>query len=212
MIRNPHTLEDSWWDGPEYFQYVNRNVVAGIQTNDMCEYLKAFAPKGIGIDIGGSIDKEEDRALAEYVQDKLLADKGKGRSSFRFDSKPYILKVNISGECDIQARAENLPFLDESIAFIVSIHTVEHIKGDLRETFKEWFRVLVPNGLLGIVMPDKRHFLHDPKQTKEGVAAYRELEPNELLELFSGLSMKVLLFDSRKNNFDFDLIVRKVRR
>ena len=40
MIRNPHTLEDSWWDGPERFQFVNRNVIAYIQNEDLFKFTK----------------------------------------------------------------------------------------------------------------------------------------------------------------------------
>ena len=193
FVRNPHSSEDSWWDGPKRFQYVNRNVISHVQTEAMYKYIKTFAPDGIGIDIGGMIDNDGIR------------------SSWNLDSPSYILTINIEKrvKCDIRARAENLPFLDESIAFIVSRHTVEHIRGDLRETFKEWFRILKPNGLIGIIMPDKRNFLHDPQQTEDGVVAYREMESKELLELFSGFLMEVLLFDTRQNNFDFDLVIRK---
>jgi len=193
MIRNLHTLENSWWDGPKRFQYVNRNVITQVQTEDMFKFIKTFAPSGVGVNVGGRIENDGTR------------------SGWNLDSPPYILTVNIDKrvKCDIRARAERLPFLDESLAFIVSSHTVEHIRGDLKETFKEWFRVLKPNGLIGIVMPDKRHFLHDPQQTEDGIVAYREMESKELPKLFSDLSMETLLFDTRQNNFDFDLVLRK---
>jgi len=195
MIRNPHTLEDSWWDGPKRFQYINRNVASSIQTEDMFKYLKLFAPDGIMIDIGGS-----------YLSN------GKP-SSWSAETKPYILKLNIlSDNCDIKnTRAEILPFQNESVSLIVSAHTVEHIKGDLSATFKEWVRVLKFGGLIGIVMPNKKHFLHNTEVVEDGKKAYHELEPDELLKLFSELPVEILLFNSRQNNFDFEIIVRKIK-
>ena len=191
MIRNPHTLEDSWWDGPERFQWVNRNVISQVEHEELYKFVKMFAPNKIGLDIGGIVSNGV-------------------RSSWKGEGDPLSLKLNIGKDCDIQARAEFLPFRNKTIGYIISIHTFEHIKGDLKETLKEWFRVLVPGGLLGIAMPDKRFFLHNPEVTLEGLAAYRELEPKELLVLFSDLNVEILLFDSRQNNFDFDILVRKI--
>lgn len=190
MIRNPHTLEDSWWDGPERFQWVNRNVISQVQHEDLYKFLKTFAPNKMGLDVGG--------VLYESV-----------RSSWSLEEAPFSLKLNLKDPADINARAENLPFPDETFGYIVSFHTFEHIKGEPQETVKEWLRVLVPGGLLGIVMPDKRHFLHNPEVTNEGAAAYHEMEPKEVLELFSGLDAEILLFDTRKNNFDFEIVGRK---
>lgn len=190
MIRNPHTLEDSWWDGPERFQWVNRNVISQVQHEDFYKFLKTFAPNKMGLDIGG--------VLYEDV-----------RSSWSLEQKPFSLKLNLKDSADINARAENIPFPDETFGYIVSFHTFEHIKGEPQETVKEWLRVLAPSGLLGIVMPDKRHFLHNPEVVNEGAAAYHEMEPKELLELFSGLGVDILLFDTRQNNFDFEIVVRK---
>ena len=89
MIRNPHTLEDSWWDGPERFQFINRNVASSVQTENMFKYLKMFSPKGIKIDIGGS-----------YLTN------GKP-SSWSSEDKPYMLKENMLPDgCDIKNTRE----------------------------------------------------------------------------------------------------------
>lgn len=193
MIRNPHTLEDSWWDGPERFQYVNRNAVSQVQQEDLYKYIKLFAPNKIGIDIGGAMD-------------------GGVRSTWQFEQEPFSLKLNIKHVAvDICARAENLPFKNESIGYIVSFHTVEHIKGDLFLTFQEWIRVLVPNGLIGIAMPNKKFFLHNPDVKNEGAAAYHEMEPLELYSIFKKFNnIDILLWNSRENNFDFDMVIKKI--
>ena len=193
MIRNPHTLEDSWWDGPERFQYVNRNVISQVQHEDLYKYIKLFAPNKIGIDIGGERSSDN------------------GRSSWQLEKEPFSLKLNIKeNAADIYARAEKLPFKNETVGYIVSFHTVEHIRGDLLLTFQEWLRVLVPNGLIGIVMPNKKYFLHNAEEKEDGIYAYHEMEPLELYSIFKKIdNIDIILFNSRENNFDFDIIIKK---
>lgn len=191
FVRNPHTLEDSWWDGPQRFQWVNRNVVSQVQNEDLFKFVKTFAPNKIGLDIGGVVAP------------------GKDRSTWKTEESPFALKLNIAENCNVRARAEELPFQDSTIGYIVSFHTFEHIKGGPKETLKEWIRVLAANGLLAISMPNRDFFLHNPEVSQEGEMAYHELKPEELLDLFSDLNVEILLFDSRKNNFDFDILVMK---
>ena len=192
LHRNPHSSDESWWDGPERFEYVNRNVVSKIQNEDLFKFIKILAPSKIGLNIGGLLKS--------------------GKRSNYCDEKPtYTKLLNIIEPCDIIARAEKLPFEDNSIGYIVSFHTLEHISGDIKDILSEWVRVLVPGGLIGISMPDKRYFLHDSNNTKDGVYAYNEMSPDELITICKELNnVKVLLFDDRKNNFDFDLIIRKI--
>ena len=195
MIRNPHTLEDSWWDGPERFQYVNRNVIAYIQNEDLFKFTKTFAPKQYGLHIGG------------WVKDKGII----GRANWIDELEPLTLLLDIdkNKKTDIYADAKCLPFPDGSLGYIVSFHVFEHIKEDLNKVLQEWLRVLMPGGLLALSMPDKRCFLHDPAQVEEGRAAYHEMTPAEAIRLFKDLNVDILLFNSRNNNFDFDILVRK---
>lgn len=187
--RNPHTLEDSWWDGPSRFQWVNRNVVSIIQHEDLYKFVKAFAPNKYGLDIGGG---------------------GKPRSSWELEEKPFSFKLNLDEGSDICARAENLPFKDRTLGYIVSFHTVEHIKGDLFLVFQEWLRVLASNGLIGIVIPNKKFFLHNPEVREDGLTTYHEMEPSELYLIFKKFdNIEILLFNTRENNFDFDIVIRK---
>jgi len=193
MIRNPHTLEDSWWDGPERFQFVNRNVISIAHNEDLFKFTKIFAPIKLGLHIGGCIKED-------------------GRVNWAEEEEPLsiLLDMELNKEVDIYAKAQDLPFKDESFGYIVSFHTLEHIKGNLKEIINGWLRVLVPNGIISLSMPNKDYFLHDEKQMDEGKAAYHEMNPMELFNLFNELNVDILLFNSRKNNFDMDIVVRKI--
>jgi len=63
---------------------------------------------------------------------------------------------------------------------------------------------------MAIVMPDKRFHLHDPNVTKDGEAAYSEMEPQELLDIVKTLpNIEILLFNGFENNFDFEFLIKK---
>jgi len=53
--------------------------------------------------------------------------------------------------CDIR----KLPYLDNSVELIETYHVIEHLsRHDLPRALKEWFRVMVPGGVLIIECPD----------------------------------------------------------
>ena len=54
------------------------------------------------------------------------------------------------------ARPNDLPFKGESIDYIVSLHTLEHIE-DPVETVNHWLDIVKPGGGIGIVVPDWRY-------------------------------------------------------
>jgi SAM-dependent methyltransferase len=192
MIRNPHTLDDSWWDGAERFEYVNRNIISKIQNEDLFKFTKLFSPISRGLHMGGTR-------------------KSGKRSNWFLEKEPLSILLNLNYETspDICARAEHLPFKDETFGYIVSFHVIEHIKGDLLNTFKEWLRVLVPNGIISASLPSKKYFSHNPDNKKDGEYACNEMYPEDLLNIFEKLNVDILLFNSRENNFDFDFLVRK---
>ena len=193
MIRNLHTFEDSWWDGPERFQWVNRNAISQVQNEDLFKFIKLFAPIQYGLHIGGR-----------------YKDGGK-RSNWESEKKPYTVLLNLKDICDVYADAAHLPYKDEIFGYIVSFHTFEHIKGNPLDILKEWFRVLVPGGLMSLTMPNKDLFLHNSDVIDDGKAAYHEMAPIEFYNLIQGLNdnIELILFNSRDNNFDFDVIMRK---
>lgn len=190
--RNDHALDESWWDGPERFEYVNRNVISKVQNENLFKFVKLFAPIQKGLHIGGT-----------FINEK--------RSNWELEIAPLtlILNINYGVNPNVCADAKELPFSTATFGYIVSFHTFEHIKGNPKSIPKEWIRVLVPGGLLGLVMPDKRYFLHNPDVIKNGECAYHEMEPNELYELFQKLDVDILFFNMRKNNFDFEIVARK---
>lgn len=70
-----------------------------------------------------------------------------------------VLNDSIRVDCDekvkpqILAFGDQLPFKDDELDYITSIHSFEHFE-DQYKTLKEWLRVLKPGGIVGIVHPD----------------------------------------------------------
>ena len=54
---------------------------------------------------------------------------------------------------DIVAAADDLPFKDGELDFVVSSHCLEHLL-DTKKALKEWDRVLRPRGIIAILVPD----------------------------------------------------------
>lgn len=109
----------------------------------------------------------------------------------------------------LTAKCENLPFNDNVFAFAVGSHIFEHMEKPL-ETFKEWIRILKPNGALILVMPDAKYespaqpwdFDHKMFWTPEMFKA-------RILDLCKDL-IKTEEFNSLKNKFSFNYVGRKL--
>lgn len=173
-----------WWDGPDRFENVNRNVISWAQHEVLFNMISALAPEHIGLNIGGR------------------------QGTYR-PNNCFSLNINRKFLPDIIGRGEQLPVKTNSLGFIISSHTLEHIK-NTEVVLKEWIRVVIPGGLIAITLPDKNFFLHDPDVTADGEAAPSEMTPDacfEILKCFK--SVELLLFNTRKNNFDFEVILRK---
>lgn len=172
-----------WWDGPDRFENVNRNIISWAQHEVLFNLISALAPKPVGIDVGGT--------NRYNVKDCLT------------------LNIDLNASPDILGRGEELPVKTDSLGFIISSHTVEHIK-NTRELLQEWVRTLIPGGLIAFALPDKNYFLHDKNNTDEGVAAVSEMSSDECFEIVKELrSVELLLFNSCQNNFDFEVVMRK---
>lgn len=66
-------------------------------------------------------------------------------------------QIEMCGEyakIDIYARADKIPFEDDSLDYIVSSHVVEHLQ-DLIGTFQEWHRVVKNQGIVFIIFPKR---------------------------------------------------------
>ncbi|ACB77248.1 class I SAM-dependent methyltransferase [Opitutus terrae] len=57
---------------------------------------------------------------------------------------------------DYHGDAANLPFRDNSLAYVVSSHVLEHTANPVA-AFAEWYRVLRPGGIIYVVVPDRRY-------------------------------------------------------
>lgn len=176
--------DEGWWDGPARYKKVNRNVISWVQ-HDILFYLISRLAGKIGVDIGGPSGKP--------IED--------------------IINVNLycSGNC-IVARGERLPFKNESLDYLISSHTLEHIK-NTGEVLREWLRVIKIGGRMAVVVPDMRYHLHDPNVTKDGEAAWSEMEPNGLLSILKTIAnIEIISFNTFNNNFDFECVVKKLGR
>jgi len=180
-----HAKEDSWWDGPQRYAYVNRNYISICQTNTMREFIAALFKGGLGFDIGGP--------------------------GFWKDGGPYGLNIDSDVAENVNADGERLPFKDDCLDYIFSFHTMEHLPHP-ESAIREWIRVVKPGGMIYMVMPDKRFFSHskDPNISK-ALQAPSEMEPFDMRLILKDFKEKVefILFDSRQNNFDFDFLLRK---
>jgi len=172
-----------WWDGAERYEYVNRNIIATIQRETMFKTLVRLAPGKVGFDIGGP----------GYI---------------RYGDK--VMGLNITEDANhLVADGSNLPLLDNCLDFIISSHALEHII-DTRKTLKEWSRVLKPNGIMGIVIPDVRFFEHEKEGVKETDLAPSEMTAMQFKELLDERDeLEILFFDTHRNNFDCDVLARK---
>ena len=115
-------------------------------------------------------------------------------------------------ECDIIVTDYRLPLEDDSIGYILSHHTLEHIPEDPDIVIKEWLRVLKLGGLIAITLPDDRYFKHENRSDISKYDwAYHEFTPTLFKSYLDKISDKaeLLLFDTHENCFDFDVLLRK---
>jgi len=66
-----------------------------------------------------------------------------------------VVRVDIDPKVkpDYVCSGDTLPFKDEEFDFVVSIHSFEHFKDQVK-TLKEWLRIIKVGGIIGIVHPD----------------------------------------------------------
>ena len=93
---------------------------------------------------------EEAEKLQRWITGKG-ADIGCGQRSIKKD----IIRVDIDKNVkpDILCDGIKLPFKDEELDYITSIHSFEHFD-DQYSVLKEWLRVVKKGGIIGIVHPD----------------------------------------------------------
>jgi len=94
-----------------------------------------------------------------------------------------------------------LPFQDESIGYVTSIHSFEHFPEPLK-VLSEIHRVLKPGGYVGLVIP--RHDL-TPKRP-DHVAEYM---PDSFERLVEGSGLRVVAREDCIENWSFGMLVQK---
>lgn len=108
----------------------------------------------------------------------------------------------------LTAECEQLPFNDNTFAFAAASHIFEHTEKPL-ETFKEWVRILKPNGALILIMPDANYEDRThPWDVDHKVFYTPEMFLKEILTPCEDL-IKTEVFDSLRNNFSFNYVGRK---
>lgn len=106
----------------------------------------------------------------------------------------------------VKCRGEELPFLDNSIDFIVAHHSLEHME-NIEDTLREWIRVIKPGSIIANVMPDKKH----GSQVCWDAGHISELSAEELREILARIeNIKILEFDTLDNHFSFQVVIEKM--
>lgn len=103
----------------------------------------------------------------------------------------------------VRCMGEVLPFKNEVFDFIVSHHSLEHMR-DTEKTLREWLRVLKLGGKIAIVMPDKRCPYHkDPSHVSE-------CTPQEFGNVLKKIeNINIIELNSLKNHFSFNAVIEK---
>lgn len=103
----------------------------------------------------------------------------------------------------VRCMGEVLPFKDGVFDFIVSHHSLEHMK-DTEKTIREWLRVLKAEGKIVIVMPDKRYGpFGDPSHVSE-------CTPDEFRNVLERIeTIRIIELDTLKNHFSFNAVIKK---
>ena len=103
----------------------------------------------------------------------------------------------------VRSMGEVLPFKNEVFDFIVSHHSLEHMR-DTEKTLREWLRVLKLGGKIVIVMPDKRcPYYKDPSHVSE-------CTPQEFRDVLKRIeNIKIAELDTLQNHFSFDAVIEK---
>ena len=185
---------DEEWGVPRFYYY-NRQNVGEIQKEILREVIVSFAdePKK-GIVMGGPSN--------ELKQNKK-------------ELEGKIDTVNIDGESfpygNIRADRP-LPIEDNTYNIIQSCHSFEHMENPL-ETLQEWIRILKPGGLVLLIVPDNDFCQHNMDENiKLGDRCFTALSAEEWKEqVFDKLQgVEILQFNRKRNNFDFEAILRKI--
>lgn len=181
----------SWWDGPKQYRYCNRNIVSDIQRDLLFDFVKGLCTRdrehaAFGIEVGGPGGPEM-----------------------------YCLSLDIH-----QSEAHNavvgdgncLPFQNNSLDYILSIASIEHIPGNPLAIFREWVRALRKGGMIVCFAPDINLFKHDNiQEIKLEYQAPNEHSVDEWYSFIKQLNnVKIIQFNSVENNMYNIIVLMKI--
>lgn len=110
--------------------------------------------------------------------------------------------------------SRELPIKDNSMDFVFSHHSLEHIgeqnivNGDTFKALEEWARVLKPGGYLVVVLPDINTCI-PPIARKRGLHTHHGLEPDEVRALLGKLPLEVIRFNEFSEHDIFEFVAVK---
>lgn len=105
---------------------------------------------------------------------------------------------------DTRGLGEILPFRNESFDFIISLHSIEHMKNPI-STITEWLRVLKHNGKMIIVTPDRKF---GPAGDRDHAHEYTSEELMRMLNKFPNI--RIIEHDTFHNDFSVNSVVEKI--
>ena len=182
----------AWWDGPESFQNLNRNLVSAIQKDAIFRLVKGLCSRNaehasFGIDVGGPGGPEMN-SLGLDLQ-----------------ASPAHNAVVGDGAC--------LPFQDNSLDYITSIASIEHIQGDPIDIFQEWVRALRIGGIIVCFAPLLEHFSHSNEtEIKLEFQAPNEYVTEDWEKIVKQIkNVKIVQLNSIKNNMYAVIVLLKIR-
>jgi len=107
----------------------------------------------------------------------------------------------------VRCMGETLPFKNETFDFIVSHHSLEHMKNTY-STLNEWLRVIKYEGKIVIVMPDKKY---GPFGDHGHVSEYTSEEFKNILDrLVQENKIRIIEHDTFNNHFSYNTIIEKI--
>jgi len=109
--------------------------------------------------------------LIDKTKLKKAVDLGCGQINRSQDFGDYnLVRVDIREECEPDYRCDvrKLPFANEEFDLVFSSHVLEHFsRAESPEVLKEWIRILKPNGLLCLILPDVEWAFQTYKESKD---------------------------------------------
>ena len=188
----PHAEHVSWWDGPDRFKRINRGEVHRIQNETTLRLLGALANRKL--DMGGPSLDDTDMDVLKSV----------------YAGWDVCNVAMVHPAVTVISDALSTPFCSAMFHVVATFHAIEHMRDPVL-FLKECARVLMVGGILYIVCPHKAFVSHDMTKMDEGERCYSEWSPDELLTLFRETlpTFKVLSFNTRLNNYDFEICAQK---